>query len=531
VTGDDEMLDAETLPHPAISPQANTEGLQAVRLFRNNGRTGLTQAGSPLPPDKETPVPNSAPTGRDETFIQRPWLLVLLLLHRFLHDSLLRNSIFIMATNVVTSLFGYLFWIVAARTYSAYDVGLGAALISVMTLASTIATLGIDSTLVQVLPRRRSDFTWSLALNAAMATGLLSGLLAGVIAVVILPFLSPQFAIVGRQLGYVFIFVVGVPVMIVSALLDQAFIAERAAHNKLVRQLVISVLKIPLLVLTVMLISQVGSLGILASWIVAMTITLIGGLLLLPRLGRAYRLAIRGILGQVRSMLSSLTGNFFINLGGLVPSFLLPVVVTIRLSPTDNAYFYTADRVGSFFFMASIAVATSLFAEGSHTAHGLSRKVRSSALITGIIFVPAMLLCILGGRYILLVFGLAYAEHGLLLMRLIAISAVPDAITNIYLSVLRVQERLRFAAFLNMGMGALTLVLTWILLPHLGIATVGWAFLLAQAAGSLVAGVDYIRFRHHPFGNHNAPLQADTAHSGTEASNQHIEELPGEGTY
>jgi len=74
---------------------------------------------------------------------------------------------------------------------------------------------------------------------------------------------------------------------------------------------------------------------------------------------------------------------------------------------------------------------------------------------------------------------------------------VPDAITNIYVSVLRVQRRLRFAALLQLSMAALTWVLAWIWLPVLGIAGVGWAWLIAQVAGSLVAGVDVIRIRRH----------------------------------
>ena len=64
--------------------------------------------------------------------ILHPWLLARSLAHRARNDSLVRNSIYIIATNLVTAAFGYLFWIVAAHTYSAKYVGLGAALISVM---------------------------------------------------------------------------------------------------------------------------------------------------------------------------------------------------------------------------------------------------------------------------------------------------------------------------------------------------------------------------------------------------------------
>src|SRR5262249_21531495 len=106
---------------------------------------------------------------------------------------------------------------------------------------------------------------------------------------------------------------------------------------------------------------------------------------------------------------------------------------------------------------------------------------------------PAMLVLFLGSHYALLMFGSNYAQHGILLLRLLIIAAVPDAITNIYVSVLRVQKRLRFAALLTLGTASLDLTLTWILLPTLGIAGTGWSFLIAQGAGSLVAGGDAIR--------------------------------------
>src|SRR2546423_6237410 len=72
---------------------------------------------------------------------------------------------------------------------------------------------------------------------------------------------------------------------------------------------------------------------------------------------------------------------------------------------------------------------------------------------------------------------------------ILMVSAVPDAITNIYVSLLRVQERLCLAALLNLCMAAFTLVLAWILLPMLGIAGAGWAWLIAQSVGSLIVGV------------------------------------------
>ena len=453
------------------------------------------------------------------------WLLVCSLVRRVHSDSLLRNGIFIMGTGVATAGFGYLYWILAAHFYSTYDVGLASALISAMTLASTVANLGVGSTLVQTLPRRTSGYAWSLTLNAGLAIGILAGLLAGGIVVVALPFFSPQFAIVEHQAGYAFALLVGVPIMTLSTLLDQAFVAERASINMLIRNLAVAVIKIPLMVLPVVLLAHVGSLGILLSGVLAMAIMLIGGmLLLLPRLRRAYCLAVRGIVGQIHSMLSSFAGHYFINLGGLASQYLLPVFVAIQLSPTDNAYFYTTMKLADFFFMASSAVSVSLFAEGSHAADDLSRKVRSTAIIIGMIIGPAMFVCFFGGPYILLVFGPSYAQHGQELLRIYVVAAVPDAITNMYISVLRVQRRLRFAAVLNVGMAVITLGLAWIFLPVFGITGAGWAFLISQIAGSLTAGIDLIRSRHHRRESSKAINQSDSGHTEAEIIYQEIEE-------
>ena len=445
----------------------------------------------------------------DQQSNQGPRSFVHKLLHRLRLDSLLRNGIYIMATNVATAGFGYIYWILAAHAYSPYDVGLASALISAMTLASTVANLGIGSTLVQTLPRRETGHDWSLTFNAGLAIGIVAGILAGAVVVVMLPLFSPQFAIVEHQVGFAFALLVGVPVMTISTLLDQAFVAERAANNMLLRNLAVAVLKIPLMVLPVILLAHIGALGILLSGVLAMAVMLVGGMVLVLRLGRAYSLAVRGIVEQARSMLSSLAGHYFINLGGLTSQYLLPVFVAIRLSPTANAYFYTTMKISDFFFMTSSAVAVSLFAEGSYAASNLSRKVRSSIMIIGSLLVPAMLVCFFGGRYIMLVFGPGYAQHGQTLFRVYIVAAIPDAITNIYISVLRVQRRLRFAAMLNVGMAILTLTLGWVLLPVLGIAGAGWSFLISQTAGTVVAGIDFVRLRRQRSNNGRVSLLKD----------------------
>jgi O-antigen/teichoic acid export membrane protein len=164
---------------------------------------------------------------------------------------------------------------------------------------------------------------------------------------------------------------------------------------------------------------------------------------------------------------------------------MLSPLVTVRLSATDNAYFYTTWMVGGIFLIVSPAVASSLFAEGSNSTHQLRERTRSCARIITVLLLPLMLVFLVGGRFILGLFGTSYAQHGQWLLVFMTVTAIPDAITNIYVSVLRVRGRLHEAALVNLGLAVLALVLTWLLLPPMGIMGVGVAWLIGQSAGSL----------------------------------------------
>ncbi len=165
---------------------------------------------------------------------------------------------------------------------------------------------------------------------------------------------------------------------------------------------------------------------------------------------------------------------------------MLPVIVVARLSSTQNAYFYVAWSVGGAFFLISPSVANALFAEGMHEPQEMVTTVKRAALIVSALLAPMMIVLGVGGQYVIGLFGAAYAAHSELLLRLLIVSAIPDAVTNVYLVVLRLRGRLRAAAALNTGMAAAALVGAWVLLPRIGVSGAGWAWLGAQTAGALL---------------------------------------------
>src|SRR2546429_9910340 len=103
-------------------------------------------------------------------------------------------------------------------------------------------------------------------LNVCIAMGILTSLLGGIVVAIALPLLSSQFTVANYHATYILIFIAGVILSTVAVLLDQTFVAERATGNMAVRNAAFALLKLPIMVLLV----QVGALGILSSWVLAL---------------------------------------------------------------------------------------------------------------------------------------------------------------------------------------------------------------------------------------------------------------------
>jgi Na+-driven multidrug efflux pump len=165
--------------------------------------------------------------------------------------------------------------------------------------------------------------------------------------------------------------------------------------------------------------------------------------------------------------------------------YVLPVLVTWRRSSAENAYSSVTWMSGGLLFMVSAAVSLALFAEGAHAPRAMAATVRAGIRIVVAVLAPAIAICVLAGGSLLALFGAAYARHGTVLLVVLAVAAVPDAITNLAVGAWRVQGRLVAATLLNLGMSALALTLAWLWLPRHGIAGAGVAWLIAQSMGSI----------------------------------------------
>lgn len=429
-------------------------------------------------------------------------------LYRVRTDNLVRNSLYVMASTVVTAGLGYLFWLLAAHIFTRHEIGVGGAVISLCSTAALLTYLGPSATLIEQLPDRERSFAWT-ALLTKVCLGTATVTAAAMIAALPLLVDSQGYRAFFGTTAAAALVVGGAAFWTVVNLLGYAFVAARRADQYLFIQVMASAAKL-ILILPFAAAGE-GALGLVGAWgASAMLGAVVGAIWLVPRmrLGRQPRNNPRRLIGSAsavrrrarirprhrrplalpsRTAVGRLVGQHLTSAGGAVTPLVLPALVAFRLGGTQNAYFYIAWMLGGIFFIVSPSVASNLFAEGVRTGADLQALVIRALRLIAAILVPAMMVMIIGGRLILSLFGAAYAVTGYGLLVVLAISALPDAISNVAVAVWRVTHRLGYSSVLNLSILTGTLVGAWFLMPSLGIVGVGIAWLGVQILGAIAS--------------------------------------------
>jgi len=187
--------------------------------------------------------------------------------------------------------------------------------------------------------------------------------------------------------------------------------------------------------------------------------------------------------------------NYFSNLLWETPRLILPIMVLNLLSAEQNAYFYIAWALAGILRAIPMAVSLSLFAEGSYDAKLLNATIWRSLKIILILLLPAVALMLAMGDKLLLLFGRSYSQYGTNLLWLMAIAALPVAVNYMYIAVKRIEKRLKGVLLLTTFVAIVTLGLSWVLLPQMGLPGAGVAWLIAQGIAAVVIVINWISKR------------------------------------
>jgi O-antigen/teichoic acid export membrane protein len=410
-------------------------------------------------------------------------------------DSLVRNSLYMMLTTVETAGLGYVFWIVAARTFSTAQVGIASAVISLCSTVALLTYLGPAAMLVERLHTYKQPRAWkSFFVRMCVATAAVTALLA----TVTIPLIAhargygSYFSVAGAAV----LAVTGATVWTVVQMCCNAFIAARRADGMFVVQGLVSVFKV-LLVAPLCMVG-LGAPGIVVAWVASSVIgAAAGAFWLLPRIRpdatlseatnqpRERRARHARPSSRRADYVWHLVGQHLTSVGGQMTPLLLPILVVARLGAGSNAYFYITWMIGSVFFMVSPSISQALFAESVRYDSGLRPTVVKAFRIASFLLIPAIVVMVAGGRLILAIFGQAYVGAGYGLLTLLAISAVPDAVSNVAVAVCRATNRLGYSASINLGILFVTVAGAWVLMPWFGLLGVGIGWLTAQLLAAL----------------------------------------------
>jgi O-antigen/teichoic acid export membrane protein len=404
-----------------------------------------------------------------------------------LSTPLYRNAYLLTISSGGSAALGLVFWSLAARYYPPEVVGLDSALLAAMLLLAGIATFSLNNVLIRFIQpagrqaSRLIALAYAISVTASVPVSLI--FLAGAAAWL------PGLRIVDTSLVWTIAFTASVAAWCMFALQDFALTGLRQAQWIPIENILFGLLKIGLLIVFARYLTQFG---IFAAWNIPVLISLAPiNYIIFWRLIPQHAAATGGQGEPLvpRQIVSYAAGNYLGTLFGLAANNLLPILVASVAGTATNAYFFVPWTIVTGLQLWALNMTTSLTVEAALEPRRLAAYLRRVVIQMLRLLLPAAAVIFLAAPLLLRLFGPDYSAHGTQLLRWLALSAIPNAIVVLGLSLARVENRSRMVALIQGMLSGLGLGLSAILLPRLGLAGVGLAWLASQSlVALLVAG-------------------------------------------
>jgi O-antigen/teichoic acid export membrane protein len=396
-------------------------------------------------------------------------------------SPLFRNASLLFLNSLLLSGMGFVFWVAAARRYSASDVGTSSAVISASILVSGVAQFGLGSILTRYLPSagHRTGRTIIVSYVAASVTTLVLA----ICSVIVAGRWSSALHILLDDPWWSVIFIAGTVCWTIFSLQDSVLTGLRETHWLPPENAIYAASR---LLLVVVVAAALPAKGIVVATLVPSALLIVPMTLIIfarfvPRAAASRGDAIPWSSADVRRLF---VGNSIGNIASLVSVFLLPIVVADIVGATSAAYFYVAWTIGVSLALITSTIATSLVVEAAHDEARMAELTRQSLKAVLRIAIPIALLVALAARQVMSIFGGSYADNGATLLRMLALSAIPGAVATIGISISRVLHDGRRVATVQILVAIVGVGVAAALMPHYGINGVGIGWLLSQVVAA-----------------------------------------------
>jgi hypothetical protein len=384
---------------------------------------------------------------------------------------LYRNAYALLLSDISTSALGIVFWFLAAHLYTTEQVGLSSAAISAMVLVSGVSQLNLAGAMIRFLPQagraalRRVCGAWSPVSRYLRA--------------------SPVFTLW---------FIGATMVWCIFVVQDSVLTGLRRSILVPIENILFALAKIVLL-LTFPVWSQ--QYGIFASWTIPAALTIVPiNYVIFRHLIPKHVAAARDDAGSLvpRQIVTYVAGDFLGYLFSLLSITLLPILVTQLAGASANAYFYLSWVFAYTLHLISANMAISLTVQVAIDETKLRRYVYDMLIHNARVVVPLVAIIVLSAPYILGIFGSNYATQGSVLLRLLALGAIPNIVNVLSIAIARVQRRMVGLVMLRGGLCVIVLSLSYLLLPRWGIVGVGIAWCVGQSSLAIVVLLTQLRW-------------------------------------
>lgn len=389
-----------------------------------------------------------------------------------------------MLATAVMAGFGFFFWLINARLFSAANIGVATTLISVMSLIALLSLLGFNNAFVRFLPAAKNR-------NDQISTGLvlvtITSVFLSILFIVFLRFISPQLAFIQQNLWFAIIFIIACVMNALNTLTDSVFLAGRQTKYTLIINTILSAFKM----LVPFAFIGFGAMGIFGAVVLAQILGTVLSILAMMR-WFDYRLSLTINWGFVSNIWRYNTANYLSGVLGLLPATLLPIIIINNLGPESAAYYYIAMMVANLLYAIPYAATRSLFAEGSHDEESIQENLMKSIKTIFLLIIPAILVLLAGSGLVLQIFGKSYEGGGADFLRLVVLAGITVSTSSIIGILLQIKKDIGAIIITNFLNTITVIYISYVLLPVFGLNGVG----IAWISGGLISTiVGYLLYR------------------------------------
>lgn len=361
-----------------------------------------------------------------------------------LKDDQVKTFAFLMIKSALVSICGFAFWVLAARLYPDDVVGRGTIALSLLNIISQIARLGFDIAAMKYIPEKKEQAP-SIINLMLFVTGIIAGI-ATIVAVIIAPYLSfynAENALVKILLILFSVF------WAIYFLMD--FIGVSLYLYKLIIIKNIVFLALRFVFLGVFIFVELPSIIIIVigiSELIAVLLTFVMFKKRIPNLRYSLKEAYRSI-KNLKEMILFSFDNYIADVLFRTVNYVTPLIIGVILTEAAAGYFFISWQLTMIIYTIPAAISSSLLIHISYKSRNAQKRVILSIYISMITSVISIVIVAFAGKYILLLYGITYAENAYFLLLLLSFTSISYSYITIKVSELRHRSKTKIIILIN----------------------------------------------------------------------------------